>query len=104
MAAASRWELHTHTVNAYCFYQNVFDSDQIDGIIQAGDKEVLMDAQIGGDFSEPGKVVEDVRKTKISWIPSTEDNAWMFRIRAASSRDVLSTELLFDAYLKEKRT
>jgi PKHD-type hydroxylase len=80
MAAASKWELHTHTVNAYCYYQNVFDNDQIEGIIQAGDKEVLHDAQIGGDFSEPGKVAEDIRKTKISWIPSTEDNAWMFRM------------------------
>lgn len=80
MATASKWELQTHTVNAYCFYQNVFDPDQIEGIIQAGDKEVLTDAQIGGDFSSPGKVAEDVRKTKISWIPSTEDNAWMFRM------------------------
>jgi PKHD-type hydroxylase len=80
MAAASKWELHTHTVNAYCYYQNVFDNDQIEGIIQAGDREVLHDAQIGGDFSEPGKVAEDIRKTKISWIPSTEDNAWMFRM------------------------
>lgn len=80
MAIASKWELQTHTVNAYCFYQNVFDTDQIEGIIQAGDKEVLTDAQIGGDFSAPGKVAEDVRKTKISWIPPTEDNAWMFRM------------------------
>lgn len=80
MAAASRWELQTHTVNAYCYYANVFDTDQVDGIIKAGDAEIIQDAQIGGDFSAPGKVDVDTRKTKISWIPATEDNAWMFRM------------------------
>jgi len=94
--APSRWELHTHTVNAYCYYNNVFDNDQIQGIIDAGEKEFLHDAQIGGDFSSPGKVDAEVRKTTISWIPATEDNAWMFRMLTDATLNANNNWFNFD--------
>lgn len=77
---SATWQLHTHTVNAYCYYENVFDSDQVEGIIQLGDSLPIGDAYIGGDFSKPGVVDTNVRVTSLSWVPATEDTAWLYRM------------------------
>jgi PKHD-type hydroxylase len=76
---SNKWELHTHTVNAYCYYENVFDDEMIQGIIDAGEKASLHDAYIGGDLEKHGVVDLETRKTKISWLAGTEENAWIFR-------------------------
>lgn len=75
-----RWELHTHEVNAYCYYSNIFDEDQINGIIQLGDSLPAGNALIGGDFQNPGKDEPNTRITSIAWIPTTEDTAWLYRM------------------------
>lgn len=75
-----RWELQTHTVNAFCYYENVFDADQIEGIIQLGDSLPSGDAYIGGDFNSLGKVDSNTRVTTLSWIPTNEETAWLYRM------------------------
>jgi PKHD-type hydroxylase len=77
---AVTWELKTHTVNAYCYYTNVFDSDQVDGIIQLGDSLESGNAQIGGDFTHAGGEDSNTRVTVVSWIPATEDTGWLYRM------------------------
>lgn len=74
-----KWELQTHEVNAFCYYSNILDDDQIQSIVEMGDKLVLEDALIGGDLNEPGKIDKEVRNTLIGWVPTTEDNAWLYR-------------------------
>jgi len=74
------WQLHTHTVNAYCYYENVFDSDMVDGIIELGDKLESGNAMIGGDLQSAGGEDTNVRITSIAWIPATEDTAWLYRM------------------------
>jgi PKHD-type hydroxylase len=74
------WQLHTHTVNAYCYYENVFDSDMVDGIIELGDTLETGNAMIGGDFQSEGGEDTNVRITSIAWIPATDDTAWLYRM------------------------
>ena len=76
---SNKWELQTHQVNAYCYYQNIFDNDMIDSIIETGDKLEIGDAYVGGDIQKGGVIDESIRKTKISWINGTAENAWLFR-------------------------
>lgn len=76
---ANEWQLHTHQVNAYCYYNGLFDDDMIEGIIETGDALQKEKAQVGGDFKTAGGVNESIRKTDICWIPTTEENAWLFR-------------------------
>jgi PKHD-type hydroxylase len=76
---ADTWQLDVHTVNAYCYYTNVFDSLMIDDIVKKGDELLLGDAQVGGDFSTPGGKNEKIRKTTIGWIPTNDDFAWLYR-------------------------
>jgi PKHD-type hydroxylase len=77
---SATWQLHTHTVNAYCYYENVFDNDQIDGIIQLGDSLPSGNAYIGGDLNTAGMVDSNTRVTTLSWIPATDDTAWLYRM------------------------
>ena len=73
------WQLDVHTVNAYCYYSGVFDNLMVDDIVKLGDELLLGDAQVGGDFQSPGGTNEKIRKTKIGWVPTTEQNAWLYR-------------------------
>ncbi len=73
------WQLQTHQVNAYCYYNGVFDSEQLDDIVEMGDKLLLEGAKVGGDFSNAGGENGSIRKTTIGWVPTTEENAWLYR-------------------------
>jgi hypothetical protein len=76
---ANEWQLQTHQINAYCYYQNIFDEDMIKSIVELGDSLEMGDAQVGGTFDKAGGANPEIRKTKISWIPTTAENAWLFR-------------------------
>lgn len=76
---SNKWELQTHQVNAYCYYENIFDDDMVKGIIDAGEKIGTDKAYVGGDFNSPGRVAEEIRKTDIAWLNAVEENAWLFR-------------------------
>jgi PKHD-type hydroxylase len=51
----------------------------IDGIIETGDALKAEAAQVGGNPTGPGIVNDTIRKTTIHWIPTVEENAWIFR-------------------------
>jgi PKHD-type hydroxylase len=75
------WQLHTHKVNSYCYYENAFDADQVEGIIRHGNGLDMSPAKVGGAEDKPGgAIVEDIRKTEIAWIHPSEDTAWLYRI------------------------
>jgi PKHD-type hydroxylase len=76
---ANEWQLQTHQVNAYCYYSGIFDDDMINSIVELGDKLETGPAQVGGDLKTAGGASEKIRKTEIGWIPTTEENAWLFR-------------------------
>ena len=76
---ANEWQLQTHQVNAYCYYTGVFDDDMIDSIVELGDALETGPAQVGGTLTEAGGPNEKIRKTEIGWIPTTAENAWLFR-------------------------
>ena len=73
------WQLTTHTVNAFAYYEGVFDEDMINGIIAAGEKAGLDEAYVGGNTGEQGRIDPTIRSTKIAWIPGNEENAWLYR-------------------------
>ena len=73
------WQLTTHTVNAFAYYEGVFDEDMVNGIIAAGEKAGLDQAYVGGGPGEQGRVDPTIRSTKIAWIPGNEENAWLYR-------------------------
>jgi PKHD-type hydroxylase len=73
------WQLDVHTVNAYCYYTNVFDKDSLDDIVLGGEKLLLGPAQVGGDFEKSGGENPDIRKTTIGWFPTDDENAWLYR-------------------------
>lgn len=77
---SATWQLHTHTINSYCYYTGVFDDDQIDGIIQLGDSLEMGNAQIGGNFETGGGEDPNVRITTVSWVPANEDTGWLYRM------------------------
>jgi len=76
---ANEWQLHTHQVNAYAYYSGLFDSEMLDGIIETGEKIKAEAASVGGGPGGPGEVNDTIRKTTIHWIPTVEENAWIFR-------------------------
>ena len=76
---ANEWQLYTHQINAYAYYSGLFDSEMLDGIIETGEKIKAEPAAVGGDFTVAGGTNDSIRKTTIHWIPTVEDNAWIFR-------------------------
>ena len=76
---ANEWQLQTHQINAYAYYSGLFDSEMLDGIIETGEKIKAEPAAVGGDFTVAGGTNDSIRKTTIHWIPTVEDNAWIFR-------------------------
>jgi len=76
---ANEWQLHTHQVNSYAYYSGLFDNEMLDGIIETGEKIKAEAASVGGSFTNAGGPNESIRKTTIHWIPTIEDNAWIFR-------------------------
>ena len=73
---AFTWNLYTHEVNDYCYYDNFFSSDEINNIIKAGTSLKLKEAKVGN--LEKGSVNRDVRTTSISWLESNECE-WIYR-------------------------
>jgi|LakMenE18May11ns_1017448.scaffolds.fasta_scaffold9959131_20 PKHD-type hydroxylase len=77
--ANDTWQLQTHTVNTYCYYSGVFDDEMLDDIVTLGDSLLLKNAEVGGNFDVPGGENADIRKTTIGWIPTNDQNAWLYR-------------------------
>jgi len=75
MASRTAWELTTHKVNTYAYYNNVFD-DMLENILMHGDSLYLSNATVGGkeDYIDDSKI----RKTKVAWIDGSKETAPLF--------------------------
>lgn len=80
---ADVWTLHTHQVNAYCWYKGIFTDEELDKISDLSNKLIMQDAKIGGDntidSTDCGQVMLDIRKTSIAWVPIGADEDWIYR-------------------------
>lgn len=55
-----------------------FTPQDIQNIIDMGDKQIFMDGRVGSAISE-GAVNENVRNSKITWIEPHSQNEWLFQ-------------------------
>lgn len=71
------WGLKLKRQNDFCFYNKVFSDFEIETIISNIDESQI---QLGGLAVKGGiNLNEEVRKTSIYWIPTTEINFWLYR-------------------------
>lgn len=70
-----QWYLDTKEVETWCYVEDAFTSEEVDKIIEAGEKENIIEAQVYSNISD-----NNARSTSISWIPSNDkENEWIFR-------------------------
>ena len=70
------WELYNHINAPSCQYEDAFSDEEIEKIIDIGEKIELTDAKV-----YPAGVTnkDDIRKNKISWIISNKESEWLYR-------------------------
>ena len=72
------WHLEKENTETWMCVESVFTSEEINKIIESGNKEDTLEAELG-----PGpvfKLDKNIRSTIISWIPSSnKDNEWLFQ-------------------------
>ena len=77
---ADVWMLDMNTVNAFCWYKDVFTSAELNLMTEMSDKLFIQDARVGGNGNEEGEVKDSIRKTKIGWVGvSDPSNQWLYR-------------------------
>jgi len=70
-----QWYLDTKEIETWCYVEDAFSSEEVNKIIQAGEKENIIQAQVYSNITD-----NNARNTSISWIPSSDkDNEWLFR-------------------------
>jgi len=71
-----QWYLETKKTETWCHVEDAFTSEEVDKIIEAGEKEDITEALIAKSIS----LDKSIRNTSISWIPSSDrENEWIFR-------------------------
>jgi predicted 2-oxoglutarate/Fe(II)-dependent dioxygenase YbiX len=72
-----QWYLENKKTETWCYVEDAFSSEEVDKIIEAGEKEDITEALI---VTESNTLNKSYRNTSISWIPSSdEENGWIFR-------------------------
>jgi PKHD-type hydroxylase len=70
-----QWYLENKKTETWCYVEDAFSSEEVDKIIEAGNKEDIFEAKI-----ENSSLNKSYRNTSISWIPSSDkENEWIFR-------------------------
>ena len=70
-----QWYLENKKTETWCYVEDAFSSEEVDKIIEAGDKEYIYEAKI-----ENNSLDKSIRNTSITWIPSSDkENEWLFR-------------------------
>lgn len=70
-----QWHLENFKTEVWACVENVFTSEEIDKIIESGNKEDIFQAEVGS----LNNISKNIRNTDISWINSSdEDNEWIF--------------------------
>jgi len=62
-----------------CFWDNLFDDEEISEIIRFCESVPKMDGVIGTDSSGIAKLNKDIRNSHVSWIYRNEENNWFFQ-------------------------
>ena len=62
----------------YAYYTKAFTDEEVNKIIEIGEKQELEEGRILMDESKKTNVNNTVRITDVSWIDKTKDNAWIF--------------------------
>jgi PKHD-type hydroxylase len=71
------WGLHIKRVNDFAFYNEAFSDFEVDQIIRSTVKQEQVKAEV---HSEKNSVLnESVRKTIVQWVPTVEQNSWLYR-------------------------
>lgn len=74
------WTLHTHQVNAYCWYSGGFSDEELDKLCSLSDRIFIQKAKIGGNLEDTtGEIKEDIRNTNIGWVPINREEEWIYR-------------------------
>jgi len=73
------WCLDLNTVNAFCWYKDIFTEIELDTLENFPIGDALQDAKVGGDGNEEGEVAANLRKTSIGWVRATKENAWIYQ-------------------------
>ena len=69
-----QWHLENVKTETWVYHKTAFASEEIEKIIESGNKEDIMEAAFNG---APTK---NTRSTNVSWIPSSDkDNEWLFQ-------------------------
>ena len=70
-----QWYLETKKTETWCYAEDAFTPEEIDKIIEAGDKENIEEAQLSNSVID-----KSFRNTDIAWLPSNDkENEWIFR-------------------------
>ena len=73
------WFLDDKVINTVCHVENAFSSEEVDKIIEAGEKEDIIQAQVYYPLLNKSALDKSTRNTSISWLSSNKDNEWLFR-------------------------
>jgi PKHD-type hydroxylase len=87
---------HGNLVNYY-YYCNIFDSEQIEKIIEISKKYTILDANVSGTINH------DYRKTNICWMPFNEETKFIYDKITYYAKDANKKMWNFNIpFLKEK--
>src|SRR2546430_2009955 len=78
--------------NGFATWENGFTESEVSNIIQLGEKRVPQD----GNLSSDGTINLKVRKSKVSWIESSDDSVWLYDKMAWITRQLNCDSFGFD--------
>jgi PKHD-type hydroxylase len=70
--ADTTWQLDTHEVNTYCYYDEVFSEEDLTKIEDLGASTTFEDARVATK-------ILSARKTTVGWVRASEESSWLFR-------------------------
>lgn len=74
------WYLDNTEMQICCYVEDAFSFEQVDKIIEAGEKENITPAQIYNTTLNNFTADKSIRNSSISWLNSSDkDNEWLFR-------------------------
>lgn len=75
-AASSAWMFEQDTVQTWAFWDNLFNQQECERIIQIGNSKYIEVAKVGG--ASGGVVNAEIRESKVSWLFPGDNMSWAF--------------------------
>ena len=74
------WLLDDPVVNTVCQVEDAFSSEEVNKIIEAGEKEDIIQARVIFPSLNKSSLDKSIRSSNISWLTSNDlNNEWLFR-------------------------